>query len=157
MGFGLPAAVGAKVAAPDRNVCVFCGDGGLQMTVQELGTIMQEKLGVKIVLLNNNWLGNVRQWQQLFFGSRYSFTRLDNPDFQSLAGSYRITHRRVEKREELDEAVKQMLANPDEPFLLEVHVEEQDNVFPMIPPGKSITDIMLNTNNWYEYEPLAKK
>lgn len=157
MGFGLPAAIGAKVADPSRNVCVFCGDGGLQMTVQELGTIMQEKLGVKVVLLNNNWLGNVRQWQQLFFGSRYSFTRLQNPDFQALAASYGISHTRVEKRNELDQAVTRMLANPEEPFLLEVHVEEQDNVFPMIPPGKGVTDIMLNASNWYEYEPLAKK
>lgn len=156
MGFGLPAGVGAKVAAPDRNVCVFCGDGGLQMTVQELGTIMQEHLGVKIVLLNNNWLGNVRQWQQLFFGSRYSFTRLANPDFMSLAASYGISHRRVESREELDGAVREMLADPSEPYLLEVHVEEQDNVFPMIPPGKGVTDIMLNATSWYDYEPLGK-
>ncbi len=156
MGFGLPAAVGAKVAAPERNVCVFCGDGGLQMTIQELGTIMQENLGVKIILLNNNWLGNVRQWQQLFFGSRYSFTRLANPDFMNIAESYGIAHLKVEKREELDNAVAQMLADPAQPFLLEVHVEEQDNVFPMIPPGKGVTDIMLNANAWYDYEPLAK-
>lgn len=157
MGFGLPAAVGAKVAAPERNVVIFCGDGGLQMTEQELGTIMQEKLGVKVVLLNNNWLGNVRQWQQLFFGSRYSFTRLDNPDFMALASAYRIKSRRVEKREELTDAVTEMLADPAEPYLLEVHVEEQDNVFPMIPPGKGVGDIMLNANDWYEYEPLAKR
>lgn len=157
MGFGLPAAVGAKVAAPGRNVCVFCGDGGLQMTEQELGTIMQERLGVKVVLLNNNWLGNVRQWQQLFFGSRYSFTRLANPDFMTLASAYGIRHRRVEDRDELDDAVAEMLADPDEPFLLEVHVEEQDNVFPMVPPGKGVADIMLNATTWYEYEPLAKR
>ncbi len=156
MGFGLPAAIGAKVAAPDRNVVDFCGDGGLQMTVQELGTIMQEHLGVKVVLMNNNWLGNVRQWQQLFFGSRYSFTRLDNPDFMTLASAYGIKSRRVEKREELDEAVTEMLADPSEPYILEVHVEEADNVFPMIPPGKGVGDIMLNANDWYEYEPLAK-
>lgn len=157
MGFGLPAAVGAKVAAPGRNVCVFCGDGGLQMTEQELGTIMQERLGVKVVLLNNNWLGNVRQWQQLFFGSRYSFTRLANPDFMTLASAYGIRCRRVEDRAELDDAVAEMLADPDEPFLLEVHVEEQDNVFPMVPPGKGVADIMLNATTWYEYEPLAKR
>lgn len=157
MGFGLPAAVGAKVAAPERNVCVFCGDGGLQMTEQELGTIMQERLGVKVVLLNNNWLGNVRQWQQLFFGSRYSFTRLANPDFMTLAAAYGIRHRRVEDRADLDDAVAEMLADPDEPFLLEVHVEEQDNVFPMVPPGKGVADIMLNATTWYEYEPLAKR
>lgn len=157
MGFGLPAAIGAKVAAPGRNVVDFCGDGGLQMTVQELGTIMQEKLGVKIVLMNNNWLGNVRQWQQLFFGSRYSFTRLDNPDFMTLASAYGIKCRKVEKREELDQAVAEMLADPAEPYLLEVHVEEADNVFPMIPPGKGVGDIMLNDTEWYEYEPLAKR
>ncbi len=157
MGFGLPAALGAKVAAPERNVVIFSGDGGLQMTEQELGTIMQEKLGVKIVLLNNNWLGNVRQWQQLFFGSRYSFTRLANPNFMTLASAYDIKCRRVEKREELEAAVTEMLADPQEPFLLEVHVEEQDNVFPMIPPGKGVGDIMLNANEWYEYEPLAKR
>lgn len=157
MGFGLPAAVGAKVAASGRNVCVFCGDGGLQMTEQELGTIMQERLGVKVVLLNNNWLGNVRQWQQLFFGSRYSFTRLANPDFMTLAAAYGIRHRRVEDRSELDDAVAEMLADPDEPFLLEVHVEEQDNVFPIVPPGKGVADIMLNATTWYEYEPLAKR
>ena len=127
------------------------------MTEQELGTIMQEKLGVKIVLLNNNWLGNVRQWQQLFFGSRYSFTRLANPNFMTLASAYDIKCRRVEKREELEAAVTEMLADPQEPFLLEVHVEEQDNVFPMIPPGKGVGDIMLNANEWYEYEPLAKR
>lgn len=157
MGFGLPAAIGAKVAAPGRNVCVFCGDGGLQMTEQELGTIMQERLGVKVVLLNNNWLGNVRQWQQLFFGSRYSFTRLANPDFMTLASAYGIKHRRVEERADLDGAVAEMLADPEEPFLLEVHVEEQDNVFPMVPPGKGVADIMLNATTWYEYEPLAKR
>ena len=156
-GFGLPAAIGAKVAAPGRNVVAFCGDGGLQMTVQELGTIMQEKLGVKNVLMNNNWLGNVRQWQQLFFGSRYSITRLDNPDFMTLASAYGIKCRKVEKREELDQAVAEMLADPAEPYLLEVHVEEADNVFPMIPPGKGVGDIMLNDTEWYEYEPLAKR
>ena len=127
------------------------------MSIQELGTIMEQQAPVKVVLLNNNWLGNVRQWQQLFFGSRYSFTRLANPDFMTLASAYGIKHRRVEARAELDEAVAEMLADPSEPYLLEVHVEEQDNVFPMIPPGKGVTDIMLNATSWYEYEPLAKR
>ncbi len=150
MGFGLPAAVGAKIACPKRQVCFFTGDGGLQMTEQEFGTIMQEGAGVKIILLNNNWLGNVRQWQELFFGARYSFTRLVNPDFMKLAEAYGIAHRRVEKREDLGEAVRDMLKNVDEPYLLEVHVEEMDNVFPMIPPGKGVSEIMLNEKDWYK-------
>ncbi len=150
MGFGLPAAVGAKVGAPDRQVCFFTGDGGLQMTVQELGTIMQEKLGVKIILLNNNWLGNVRQWQQLFFGQRYSFTRLANPDFLQLATAYGIKGRRVEDRADLESAVEEMLADKNEPFILEVHVLEDDNVFPMIPAGQDITRIMLNESEIYD-------
>lgn len=149
MGFGLPAAIGAKVAEPGRQVCVFLGDGGLQMTIEELGTIMQEGLGVKIVLLNNNWLGNVRQWQELFFKSRYSFTRLDNPDFCAVAAAYRINSALVEDRGDLPSAVERMLRDPAEPFLLDVHVAEQENVFPMIPPGKGTTDIMVSANHWY--------
>ena len=150
MGFALPAAVGGKMAAPGRHVCVFTGDGGLQMTEQELGTIIQEKLGVKIILMNNNWLGNVRQWQELFFGARYSFTRMVNPDFMKLAEAYGIKHRRVEKREDLEPAVREMLADKKEPFLLEVHVEEEGEVMPMIPPGKGVTEIMLNQKEWYK-------
>lgn len=150
MGFGLPAAIGAKVAAPDRQVCLFVGDGGLQMTIQEFGTIMQEKTGVKIVLLNNNWLGNVRQWQELFFDRRYSATRMMNPDFQQIAKAYGIECVNVENRKDLVPAIQKMLAT-DGPFLLNVHVEEEDNVFPMIPPGKSVNEIMLNAKEKLEY------
>ncbi|MBO4446765.1 MAG: acetolactate synthase large subunit, partial [Bacteroidales bacterium] len=149
MGFGLPAAIGAKIADPSRTVCLFVGDGGIQMTVQEFGTIMQEKVGVKIVLLNNNWLGNVRMWQELFFDSRYSCTRLVNPDFKELADAYGIRCENVETREELASAVEQMLAD-DKPFIMNVHVREESKVFPMIPPGKELDCIMLNSQDWYE-------
>ncbi len=150
MGFGLPAAIGAKIAAPERPVCLFVGDGGIQMTVQELGTIMQEKTGVKIVLLNNNWLGNVRMWQELFFGERYSCTRLLNPDFKMLAAAYGIRCENVESREELAPAIERMRAD-DAPCILNVHVREESLVFPMIPPGKELDQIMLNTQDWYSY------
>lgn len=150
MGFGLPAAIGAKTAAPDRQVCLFVGDGGLQMTIQELGTIMQEGTGVKVVLLNNNWLGNVRQWQQLFFGKRYSATRMVNPDFEKIAQAYGIDIVSVEDRKDLAPAIAKMFAD-DKPFILNVHVEEEDNVFPMVPPGKSVNEIMLNSKEWFEY------
>ncbi len=150
MGFGLPAAIGAKVAAPDRHVCLFVGDGGIQMTIQELGTIMQEGIGVKIILLNNNWLGNVRQWQELFFDGRYSFTRMMNPDYQTLAAAYGITCVSLEDRSGMKAAIGQMFAD-DRPFILNVHVAEADNVFPMIPPGKSVGEIMLNDKDWFVY------
>lgn len=150
MGFGLPAAIGAKTAAPDRQVCLFVGDGGLQMTIQELGTIMQEGTGVKIVLLNNNWLGNVRQWQQLFFGKRYSATRMINPDFEKIAQAYGLDIATVDDRKDLAPAIARMFAD-DKPFILNVHVEEEDNVFPMVPPGKSVNEIMLNSKEWFEY------
>jgi len=150
MGFGLPAAVGAKVAAPELPVCLFVGDGGIQMTEQELGTIMQEKLNVKIVLLNNNWLGNVRMWQELFFKSRYSFTRMLNPDFGKLADAYGINYISVEKREELDGSIEKMFTH-DGPVILDVHVTEESMVFPMVPPGKRVDEIMLNTTEWFEY------
>ena len=149
MGFGLPAAVGYKIAQPDRQVCLFVGDGGLQMTIQELGTIMQEKLGVKIVLMNNNWLGNVRQWQEMFFDARYSQTRMLNPDYMAIAGAYGIKSRIVEAREDLLPAVREMHSD-DKPYLLEVHVAEEELVMPMVPPGKGIDEIMLNGNEWYE-------
>lgn len=150
MGFGLPAAIGAKIAAPDRPVCLFVGDGGLQMTIQEFGTIMQEGTGVKIILLNNNWLGNVRQWQELFFNERYSSTRMANPDFELIAKAYGIDIASVEDRKDLGPAIGRMLSD-DKPFILNVHVKEMDNVFPMIPPGKSVNEIMLNSNDWFEY------
>ena len=149
MGFGLPAAIGAKIAAPERKVCLFVGDGGIQMTIQEFGTIMQENTGVKMVILNNNWLGNVRQWQELFFNGRYSQTRMLNPDYMMIASAYGIKARRVADRAELDEAVREMLAD-DEAWLLDVRVDECENVMPMIPPGKGIDRIMLNEREWFD-------
>ena len=148
MGFGLPAAIGAKVGAPQRPVCLFVGDGGIQMTIQELGTIMQEGIGVKIVLLNNNWLGNVRQWQELFFGRRYSETRMLNPDYAMIARAYGIRCVTVSSREQLDAALEVMFAD-DEPLLLDVHVLEEGMVMPMIPPGKGIHEIMITESEWY--------
>ena len=148
MGFGLPAAIGAKVASPGRPVCLFVGDGGIQMTLQELGTIMQEGIGVKIVLLNNNWLGNVRQWQELFFGRRYSETRMLNPDYAMIAGAYGIRCVTVKERSGLDAALEAMFAD-DKPFLLDVHVLEEGMVMPMVPPGKGIHEIMITESEWY--------
>lgn len=148
MGFGLPAAIGAKVGTPHREVCLFVGDGGLQMTIQELGTIMQEHIPVKIIMLNNNWLGNVRQWQELFFDARYSQTRMLNPEYCLIARAYGLRYRMVEDREDLDAAVKEMLASRD-PYLLDIHVNEVGMVYPMVPPGKRVDQIMLNTKEWY--------
>ena len=148
MGFGLPAAIGAKVADPGREVCLFVGDGGIQMTLQEFGTIMQDGIGVKMILLNNNWLGNVRQWQELFFKERYSQTRMLNPDYGMIASAYGIPSRIVKDRSELDGALREMLST-DRPFLLDVHVEEEGMVMPMIPPGKGIHEIMLTENEWF--------
>lgn len=149
MGFGIPAAMGAKIAAPDRPVCLFVGDGGIQMTLQEFGTIMQENIGVKIFLLNNNWLGNVRQWQELFFGKRYSQTRMLNPDYRLIAQAYGIRCIVVNHREELEDAVRESLAD-NAPVLVDIHVMQESNVMPMIPPGKGINQIMLSENEWYE-------
>ena len=149
MGFGIPAAMGAKIAAPDRPVCLFVGDGGIQMTLQEFGTIMQEKIDVKIFLLNNNWLGNVRQWQELFFGKRYSQTRMLNPDYRLIAQAYGIRCIVVNRREELEDAVRESLAD-NAPVLVDIHVMQESNVMPMIPPGKGINQIMLSENEWYE-------
>ena len=149
MGFGLPAAIGAKMGAPDRQVCLFVGDGGIQMTIEELGTVMQEGTGVKVVILNNNWLGNVRQWQELFFGGRYSATRMMNPDYMLIAKAYGIDAEVVESREDLDGAVRRMFAD-DRPYILDVRVIEDGNVMPMIPPGKGIDEIMLSETEWYE-------
>ncbi len=148
MGFGLPAAIGAKVADPARPVCLFVGDGGIQMTLQEFGTIMQDGIGVKMVLLNNNWLGNVRQWQELFFKERYSQTRMLNPDYGMIAAAYGIPTRSVDGRAGLKEGIREMLSE-DGPFLLDVHVEEEGLVMPMIPPGKGIHEIMLSDNEWF--------
>ena len=148
MGFGLPAAIGAKIAVPERPVCLFVGDGGIQMTLQEFGTILQEQVGVKIVLLNNNWLGNVRQWQELFYGQRYSQTRMLNPDYSLIAAAYGIRYRAVERREDLAEALQELFSD-DRPALLDVHVLENGNVMPMVPPGRGIDEILLSENQWY--------
>ena len=142
MGFGLPAAIGAKIGAPERDVCLFVGDGGLQMTSQELGTIYQSQVGVKIVLMNNGFLGMVRQWQELFYDRRYSFTELTNPDFELLAKANRIPYRCVERHEDLADAVKEM-HDTDGAFLLEVRVEKEENVFPMVPAGQPVHNIRL--------------
>ena len=149
MGFGLPAAIGAKTGVPERQVCLFVGDGGIQMTMQELGTIMQEKTAVKIVLLNNNWLGNVRQWQELFFGERYSQTRMINPDYSLIAKAYGIKYRMVEERSQLDDAVKEMLASP-EAFILDVHVRELGMVYPMVPAGRRVDEMLINAKEWFD-------
>lgn len=143
MGFGLPAAIGATFGRPDRTVCVFMGDGGLQMTMQELGTVMEQKASVKIILLNNNYLGNVRQWQAMFFNRRYSFTPMMNPDYMQIASAYSIPSRRVAERGELEEAIREML-DTDGPFLLEACVIEEGNVLPMTPPGSSVNYMMLD-------------
>ena len=142
MGFGLPAAIGATFAAPDRTVCMFCGDGGLQMTIEELGTIMEQRSPVKIILLNNNYLGNVRQWQAMFFERRYSFTPMMNPDYEKIAEAYNIPSRTVTEREDLDDAIREMLET-NGPFLLQAAVMEQDNVLPMCSPGHDVDDMLL--------------
>ena len=142
MGFALPAALGAKMGAPEREVIAVIGDGGYQMTIQELGTIFQTQAAVKIVVLNNDFLGMVRQWQQLFFDKRYASTEMVNPDFVTIAKGYFLDARRVNKREELDAAVEEMIASK-KPYFLEVCVEKEDNVFPMIPTGASVSDIRL--------------
>jgi len=143
MGFALPAAIGAKMAEPQREVVAIIGDGGYQMNIQELGTIFQQKAAVKIVVLNNEFLGMVRQWQQLFFDKRYASTEMTNPDFVTIAKGYHIEGKRVTKREELANAVKEMMES-DASYFLEVCVEKEDNVFPMIPSGASVSDIRLS-------------
>ncbi|MEM6644032.1 MAG: biosynthetic-type acetolactate synthase large subunit [Bacteroidota bacterium] len=142
MGFCLPAAIGAKIGAPEREVIAIIGDGGFQMTLQELGLIMQYQVGVKILILNNEFLGMVRQWQQLFFDKRYSFTEMQNPDFIALAGSYGIPAQRIEKREDLGSAFDSWLST-EGPSLLEVLVEKEENVFPMVPTGTCVSKIRL--------------
>lgn len=143
MGFALPAALGAQLHDYSRQVICVVGDGGIQMTIQELGTIMQTKAPVKIVLLNNNYLGMVRQWQQMFFDKRYSFTELDNPDFIKLAEAYGIKAQKVGERDDLQEAIEDMLIH-DGPYFLEVVVEKEDNVFPMIATGCSVEEVRLH-------------
>lgn len=142
MGFGLPAAIGATFGAPDRTVCLFVGDGGLQMTIQELGTIMEQRSPVKIILLNNNYLGNVRQWQAMFFRHRYSFTPMLNPDYELIAKAYNIPVRTVTERADLSASINEMLTT-DGPFLLQCAVKEEDNVLPMTPPGANVDKMLL--------------
>ena len=142
MGFALPAAIGAKMGAPAREVVAIIGDGGFQMNIQELGTILQTKVPVKIVVLNNQFLGMVRQWQELFFEGRYASTIMTNPDFVKIAEGYGIKARKVSERKELTEAVEEMIASK-ESYFLEVSVEMEENVFPMIPTGSSVSDIRL--------------
>ena len=143
MGYGLPAAIGAKLGEPNREVVVFAGDGGFQMTIQELGTIAQEKLDIKMVILNNHFLGMVRQWQELFFEKRYSFTEILSPDFVKVADAYGIPGNLVSDRTKLDDAIKVMFDTKG-PYLLEVNIEKEDNVFPMVPAGASVSDILLS-------------
>ena len=142
MGFALPAAFGAKIGDPDREVIAVIGDGGFQMTIQELGTIFQSEAAVKIIILNNNFLGMVRQWQQLFFDKRYASTEMINPDFVAIAKGYFIEAKKVEKREKLNDEIKKMIEHKG-PYLLEVIIEKEDNVFPMIPSGSSVSDVRL--------------
>ncbi|QGY42368.1 biosynthetic-type acetolactate synthase large subunit [Maribellus comscasis] len=142
MGFGLPASMGAQLGKPERTVIAVIGDGGFQMTIQELGTIAQNKLPVKIIVLNNNFLGMVRQWQQLFFEKRYSFTELQNPDFITIAKGFGIDGHKVEKRDNLDGGIQKMLDH-NGPYLLEVVIEKEDNVFPMVPTGASVSEVIL--------------
>jgi len=142
MGFGLPAAHGSKIGAPDKVVIGIIGDGGFQMTIQELATINQTQAAVKIVLLNNTYLGMVRQWQQMFFNRRYSETQLKNPDFIKVAEGFGIKGNRIQKRKLLESGIQKMLDYKG-PFLLEIAIEKEANVFPMVPPGASVSDIIL--------------
>ena len=149
MGYGLPAAIGAKIGEPERPVVLFCGDGGLQMTIEELGMIMEYGVDVKIVLLNNNFLGNVRQWQHLFFSGRYSSTPMVNPDFRMLAGAYGIGAADVADASQLDAAIGEMKAHKGA-FLLNVNIDETDMVFPMTPGGNGVDEILLNESEYYK-------
>lgn len=153
MGFGLPAAIGAKMGCPDREVVLFVGDGGLQMTIQEFGTIMEYGTAVKIVLLNNRFLGNVRQWQQLFFNSRFSQTPMLNPDFVAIAAAYGIKGENVDSREQLAGAIARM-RDSREAYLLNVSIESEDMIFPMIPLGAPVDRMMLNPDEYFSIEEL---
>jgi acetolactate synthase-1/2/3 large subunit len=146
MGFGLPAAIGAKMAAPHRNVCYFAGDGGFQMTMQELGTIMQYGTAVKMIVLNNDYLGNVRQWQAMFYSNRFSQTPMINPDFNTIANAYGIANESVQHRCDLDGAIRRMIEHPGA-FLLNVRIDERDMVFPMTPNGAAVDHIIINEEN----------
>jgi acetolactate synthase-1/2/3 large subunit len=143
MGFGLPAAVGAKIARPDKQVIAFLGDGGFQMTIQELGTILHYKIPVKIIILNNSFLGMVRQWQDMFFKKRYASTELVNPDFVTIAAGFKIPAKLVAKREDLKKSLIEMLS-ADGPYLLDIQIEKEGNVLPMVEPGASVSEVTLN-------------
>ena len=143
MGFGLPAAIGAKFGAPDRTVIAIIGDGGFQMTLQELGTIMQSDVDVKILILNNEFLGMVRQWQELFHDKRYSFVNITSPDYITVAKGYGIDGAKITKREDLKSGLTTML-NHKGSYLLEVMVGKENNVFPMVPQGCSVSEIRLS-------------
>ena len=145
MGFGLPAAVGATFGAPDRTVCLFTGDGGFQMSIQELGTIMEYHVPVKMIMLNNNYLGNVRQWQDMFFGHRRSFTKMLNPQYKNVCEGYGIAYGLVASREELNDGIARMLAT-DGPYLMECVIKEDDNILPMTSPGHPLNDMALELN-----------
>ena len=142
MGFGLPAAIGAKLGAPERDVICVVGDGGIQMTIEELGVILQTDVHVKILLLNNEFLGMVRQWQQLFFDKRYASTEMVNPNFQLIAEAYSIAHNKIDQRKDLVGALTEMMET-DGAYLLEVMVGKENNVFPMVPAGAAVADIKL--------------
>lgn len=148
MGYGLPAAFGAKLAQPEREVVAFIGDGGFQMTIQELGLCAQMDTAVKIVLLDNNFLGMVRQWQELFFDRRYSSVELQNPDFVKIAEGFGVPGKTISDPAELSESIAEMLAH-DGPYLLHVRVEKETNTFPMVPSGAAVDEIVL--------EPQPKK
>ena len=150
MGFGLPASIGAKIGAPERTVCFFTGDGGLQMTVEELGVILQYGIDVKIVLLNNNFLGMVRQWQTLFYDRRFSETALVNPNFVALANAYGIPAEDVETPGQLDGAIGRMLAHKGA-YLLNINIDPEELVYPMTPAGAPCTTILLNKDEKYEH------
>lgn len=149
MGFGLPAAIGAKIGRPDRTVVAFMGDGGFQMTMQELGTIMQYGVNVKMVVMDNNYLGNVRQWQNLFYHQRFSQTPLLNPDFIAIARAYGIEGMDIHDRSELKEGIERMLAH-DGAFVLNVAIDPEDMVFPMVAPGKAIDNMLIDPNTFFE-------
>lgn len=153
MGFSLPAAIGAKIGCPDRQVCAFAGDGGIQMTLQELGTIMAYNIPVKIIVLNNSFLGNVRQWQELFFNARYSQTPMTNPDFVTLASAYGIPGEHVSDRADLPDAISRMVKSPTA-YLLEVDIHKTDNIFPMMPLGAAVDELMLNATDRLDLSSL---
>ncbi len=143
MGFGLPAAIGAKISSPDKQVIAFIGDGGFQMTIQELGTILHYNIPVKLIILNNGFLGMVRQWQDMFFNKRYASTELVNPDFSAIAGAYNIPAKKIMERDQLKDSLSEMLS-AESPYLLDIIIEREGNVLPMIEPGASVSDMTLN-------------